>query len=702
MQLVLSYFDRFSFCSPGCKPGGTNYKALLCDPSNYFSYQPFFYHQQKNSKPIMRFFNFSNHPHTGANSSLESGSLNQSKKSLDLIKSTNSSKTSVGQSSSIQGLCPSTKLQFPGTDFSRFEQLQTPKSYSNHKHNAPLSRGVFRRRGDNTQSPAAFASIGDAPTSLLHDGTFRSPELPLKPTLHKQAKSSPTKPVSHNTSPTKPYVEPLHPPYIEDTPEPSLHSPEVCVQVGCRKVPGYAASIPEIRKNIPDVEKLTLFQALRFAQTTEKLPILKELVKQVATTEYVNTPRIQSLRVDALLAESHKESFVQRFLELAETNAGDYVEPAISSHPVSDAPAFRPRDATVTFLAPCHNNHNDDVEVEKKDSRCRRIASAIGRISHRWSARAKVFREHWRENRELRETKSKIKREIKLEKRNIKMLEREKQLADLEARLLEVSHKRKQEHKDHKQAELQRQIAAKQASNRRKLEMLEYQAVVAKANRKVARKYKQAEAAKEAEDAKYAAYLKAMKPKPQPQPQSKKVSPQTSKGHKPGCKVHKAKATKPPQKSTPKKPSPVEPQPYQGLNAREIEANPWHLTGDSELREAIARERPVLGVKPKKTAIGSRVVSVAPTVHSNEVLPEHVFVSTPPKPKADAGFYIQPLRVEAPPPPRPEGKPVWERDSYKANREKWKDVKKLRYIPEDSELTGIKGKLRNVGFDFWN
>ncbi|PSK34740.1 hypothetical protein C7M61_004934 [Candidozyma pseudohaemuli] len=659
--------------------------------------------------PIMRFFNFSNHPHAGANSSLESGSLNQSKKSLDLIKSTNSSKTSVGQGSSIQGLCPSTKLQFPGTDFSHFEELQT-KSYSYHKHNAPISRGVFRRRGANTQSPAAFASIGAAPNTLLHDGTFRTSELPLKPTLHKQALSSPTKPVSLYTSPNQLNAEPLNPPFIEETPEPSLHSPEVCVQVGRRRVPHYAASIPEIRKNIPDVENLTLFQALDFALLTKKLPILRELLKQVVVTECVkNTPRcIPSLRLDAFLAESHKESFTQRLLELGEDYAGDVVEPATSSHPVSDGPAFRPRDASVTFLAPCHNNpvdHTDDVEVEKRDSRCRRIAAAISRVSHRWSARAKVFREHWRENRELRESKSKIKREIKLEKRNIKMLEREKQLADLDARLLEVSHNWKQEHKDHKQAELQRQIAAKQASNRRKLEMLEYQAVVAKANRKVAKKYKQAQAAKEAEDAKYAAYLKAMKHK------AKKVA-QTSKGHKAGCK---AKAPKPSQKPSPKKasqkspkPSPVvpspEPQPYQVLNAREMEANPWHLTGDSELREAIARERPVLGVKPKKTAIGSRVVSVAPTVHSNEVLPEHVFVSTPPKPKpnADAGFYIQPIRVDAPPPPKPEGKPVWERDSYKANREKWKDVKQLRYIPEDSELTGIKGKLRNVGFQFWN
>lgn len=159
----------------------------------------------------------------------------------------------------------------------------------------------------------------------------------------------------------------------------------------------------------------------------------------------------------------------------ASTNPAEYMlEP-------EGAAAFGVRAALVhPSIRPASTGSNEECKLKKKNC-CLRFGAAICRFSHRCSARAQLFRDYWSERRELRESRRRVRRDIKVKKRSIALLEKEKCLADLKARVLEVSHKRNQEHKDHQQAAYHRQLAAQLANKRRQLELLEHQAALIEA-----------------------------------------------------------------------------------------------------------------------------------------------------------------------------------------------------------------------------
>ncbi|PVH22069.1 hypothetical protein CXQ85_004738 [Candidozyma haemuli] len=473
---------------------------------------------------------------------------------------------------------------------------------------------------------------------------------------------------------------------------PDLRSSETYASVGCSPVPKWAADIAELRKNIPDAENLTIFQALRFAQKAEKNPVLAELIKEVAYNEFINydTENVKALKADGAFARSPRESFAGHFEELT----AKYVS---SSSPSSTGvPSFRPRAASVhTFVSPSYSDKAVDGQAQAKRSKRRRLSLALGRLSRRWSSRAKLFREHWREDRVHRDSAKETKRSIKVEKRNIALLDKEKQLLQLQSQVSKASHQKAQEEKDHQQAEYHRQLAAKQAAQRRKLELLENKAVAAEAGRKVAAALKRNKVLLDNEV----------------NSQFEKVSPQTS--SKTSSSKRSKKSTSTSMTTPTVSPSVSRPgnssskvSPKQGLagkdpngylDDREMEENPWNIGGDVELRSVIAKERPLLGIKPKKTVVGSRVVSVASSVHSeeSELKP---FVPVPYRPTTDAyyhGFAIP--RVDAPPPPRPTGAPFWERNEWVKNRMAMKG-KMTRYIATPEEVLQVKAKLRSIPF----
>lgn len=255
-----------------------------------------------------------------------------------------------------------------------------------------------------------------------------------------------------------------------------LYSLEPYALVGFQPVSAFTASFPEL-KNIAGIQDFSLFQAAYLTQQDSD-PKAGELVHEVAYTEFVNAnPRYE----EALAADAAFASSPRAFFDLVFDNwAAEYMEPE------GGVAASRVRTALVqSSITPASAGSNDECKSGKK-SRCIRFGAALCRMSHRWSARAQRFRDHWRERRELRESRRQVRRQIKIKKRSIALLEKEKRLAELNACVLEVSHKRYEEHKDHQQAAYHRQLAAQLANKRRQMELLEHQAALTQTTRKSA------------------------------------------------------------------------------------------------------------------------------------------------------------------------------------------------------------------------
>lgn len=515
---------------------------------------------------------------------------------------------------------------------------------------------------------------------------------------------------------------------------PDLRSLEVYALVGCRPVPQWAADIPDIHKNIPDAEHQTLFQALRFAQQVKRSPALAELVKEVAFTEFLNgvAPSSKSLKADSDFAASPREFFSSYFAELS----AEYVSGSVPAG--SGVPAFRPRTALVhTFVLPASApGELDDCADKPKLGKGQRISLALNRLSSRWRCRAKLFREQWREDRTHREAEREAKRKIKVERRTLVLLEKQQQLAHLRSCRQEAAHQKAQEEYDLEQAAIQRDIDAKLAAQRRKLENLEHQVHLAKANRKVAAALKRSlTVGGKTKPTGTTNIDKAAKPE--------KVSPQISSKSSQNTSIFGPQKSLSTTGTSPDVPSesshrlnksaPVPHAPLMlvngCLNHREIEENPWNIGVGAEVRSMLGKERPVLGLlsvpKQKSAAQMSKTPktgTIAPGMSSSKctlkslslakslsksfkvgdaplapTLPsEPLFAAGTPedsttvllKPGQKSPAAAQP---SAPVPPKRVKTPFWKTEKYINFR---KAFKKGEFMPSTDEVLAGLSKLR--------
>lgn len=263
---------------------------------------------------------------------------------------------------------------------------------------------------------------------------------------------------------------------------PDVRSMTLYAQVGNTTIPEWAFTIPELRLSTDLTESTLLFDALRFAQLVKRGGKLVEIIKEIAFVEFVSHLD-DSAAGDEEFQKAPRDFFATHFDILSKTLAAESA--ALAAEGGSCAKGIT-LDNTQSAQEEELTEDESSADKTEKPSRCRRMACASSRLSGRWRFQLRLFREHWRKNRALREARSQIKRKIRLEKRKLKLLEKQQELDRLRSEFLVALHRNDQKAQDHNQAAHKRKLDAELAAQKRKLKDLEYQYHVSKANSKVA------------------------------------------------------------------------------------------------------------------------------------------------------------------------------------------------------------------------
>lgn len=351
----------------------------------------------------------------------------------------------------------------------------------------------------------------------------------------------------------------------------------------------WATNVPETPNGIPRSVSRN-FGASSVTQEVKRSP------SPALETAYVETKLTSDAEVATDKASSHtpREYFVQHFDASPEQFAALEAPtgPGVSQFKARTRPSS-------TFVEEAPPPQEPKVPLNK------RFSQAVSRITARWSYRRKLRREHRQEDRALKEVQKQTKHKIKMEKRKLKLLEKEKQLDRLRSQYNHAVHQKNQQALKNKQAAYQRKLDAEQAAQRRKLENLEYQMLQVKATRKAAAALK----ARLSADHKHSS--STHKDSPQT---SSKLSPKSSvftakesvSSSKTSVDGPAARLSQTPPKSS-KAPTPAAPHQHlplllvNGCINDKIEVNPWNHGVGAEVRSMLGKERPVLNIvsKPK-------------------------------------------------------------------------------------------------------
>lgn len=372
-----------------------------------------------------------------------------------------------------------------------------------------------------------------------------------------------------------------------------VHAVDYKTIAACSYVPPWAADAPEIHNGVPHSVSRNS-GAPRVAQEVKRSP--SEFVKEAA---YVESKHSSNAEVATDKASSHtpREYFAQHF----DASPEQFAAPEAPTGP--GVSQFKARSRLSTpFVEEVPPPQEPKVPLNK------RFSQAVSRITARWSYRRKLRREHRQEDRALKAVQNETKHKIKMEKRKLKLIEKEKQLDRLRSQYKAAVHQKNQQVQKHKQAAYQRKLDAEQAAQRRKLENLEYQMLQVKASRKAA-------AALKARLSANHKHSSSKQPTPKVSPQtSSKLSPKSSvftykesvSSSKTSVDGHAARLSQTPPKSS-KAQTPAAPHQHLPLLLvnvcinEKIEDNPWNHGVGAEVRSMLGKERPVLNIvsKPK-------------------------------------------------------------------------------------------------------
>lgn len=462
-------------------------------------------------------------------------------------------------------------------------------------------------------------------------------------------------------------------------------SQEMCSLGDSLPFPEYASKIPIIQRVIPNASYHTLFDVLRFAQNIEGNPFLTRVVEDVARNELLNLVAARTKKPTRDFSASLFAKFVGR-----ESSAGS----GQAFNTQTTAPTLT-RDFSLLLAATSVTDH------EESYSRTQRLADAIDRASQRWRSRHELYKQYRRENKEYRAMKSEAKRKIAVEKRHLRLLEKQQLLAQLQFRVLEASDINAQAKKNHHKALLQRKIDAEVAALRRRLEGLQNHVRLAEENRKVAIAIKLSLEAKEAVVGKRSRKAGGLTECDGVSPQASSTHSQFSSLMDGSQSTSKSSCYGPDRASNGQSEKKA---PFMLINAcinpEELEVNQWNLGVGAEIREMLAKERPVLGfkpvAKPPKAAdppksSPSDAVAVDTKTETGANPPS---ATVPDKNEADSLLLVadaaknpsDPEKSDIPKPPRRMKTPFWEQEWYITFR---KNFKKGRYgcTQEELELT---------------
>lgn len=486
---------------------------------------------------------------------------------------------------------------------------------------------------------------------------------------------------------------------------------KVLALVGHLPMPAYTSLIPEIKHLLTDPGKYTMLQAFNVAHAV-KDDVLKTLIKNIARREYndrkgssqnasTDAPRPPSspgddlgafLKVDGLLPATELDPLVG-VSPMSPPDSRCLILPLFLPGTLSLPPLFPDEPVILPLLLPEEPMTlppvlPDDLDlptapllVETKEER--RLEPLPDRFQR------KSFRERWREDRKAREVERETRRKIKLETRKLTLLETEKLLSEMKLLVLEAMHKKTQEEKDHELAEYNRQHEAKLSNQKRKLEFLEHQLIMAESDKRLKLIFLRLWRKNEKANAEVLDLMKTESVFP-----DTKVSPQASVFSKDGASCRSFSISP---EGLKRNSTTVSPPKF--CDDREMEENPWDVGGEAGLRRYLAKKKPVLGVMsvPKDSEIDEEFRPPTNASAGNQIFSVDDYLpAEPPKPEADFVFHSCPVpRPDAPPPARATGTPFWKKEAYIQRR---KELKKPKYAAAVEELVAAKSVLNKIPF----
>lgn len=367
---------------------------------------------------------------------------------------------------------------------------------------------------------------------------------------------------------------------------PDVRSLTLYSRVGNTTIPEWAFTIPELRLSIDPTKSMLLFDALRFAQLMKRGDKLVEIIKEIAFVEFVSCLDDSAAVADEEFQQASRDFFAANFDNLSKRVAAERAALA------AEVGSLCEESITLEHTQSAQDEELVEADASKlnKSSRCRRVANAFSRLSGRWRFQLRLLRERWREDRALKEVQSHFKRKIRVERKKLKLLEKEQELTRLRSEFLVAVHHSDQKDEDYKQAAHQRKLDAELAAQKRKLENLEYQYYAAKANSKVAAAMRHHEAKlKRICDSR----PKAAKRRDVPKDSSQKTSHTLSKRSSllVPKKLQSAATSVAP--SAPKSAHSAVASTYQApLLVSGCEENPWNSGAEAEARSVLSKEEP--------------------------------------------------------------------------------------------------------------
>lgn len=367
---------------------------------------------------------------------------------------------------------------------------------------------------------------------------------------------------------------------------PDVRSLTLYSRVGNTTIPEWAFTIPELRLSIDPTKSMLLFDALRFAQLMKRGDKLVEIIKEIAFVEFVSYLDDSAAVADEEFQEAPRDFFAANFDNLSKRVAAERAALA------AEVGSLCEESITLEHTQSAQDEELVEADASKlnKSSRCSRVANAFSRLSGRWRFQLRLLRERWREDRALKEVQSHFKRKIRVERKKLKLLEKEQELTRLRSEFLVAVHRSDQKDEDYKQAAHQRKLDAELAAQKRKLENLEYQYYAAKANSKVAAAMRHHEAKlKRICDTRQ----KAAKRRDVPKDSSQKTSHNSSKRSSllVPKKLQSAATSVAP--SAPKSAHSAVASTHQApLLVSGCEENPWNSGAEAETRSVLSKEEP--------------------------------------------------------------------------------------------------------------